>query len=257
MSPKSNCAFCKGSKPLQDSHIIPRGIWRLKDSSTGFLEASSESSLPPKKLPKGWYEKLLCDDCEKFFGREFDDYGRNFFASEPNWQVITLGPVGAQHSFSEVIDFDYSKLKLFLLSVLWRASVAKATIVREFNLLPEQEERLSEMLKALDSGDKFDFGTAIFKYFDDGKNLHKIMLAPRLFNASGSVRYAELQFNEFVCRINVSNLKDIARYEQAWLDPSGSLRIVHVSPQRKISVGAKIVQEQNTRYKKFRESRQK
>jgi hypothetical protein len=255
LSQEQTCPYCQESKLLADSHIIPMGIWRLKDSGTGFLESSSDSHLPPKKIPKGWYEKLLCKDCDGDLGRDFDQYGRDFFASESEWTVHTLGPVGAQHSFSEVSNYDHAKLKLFILSVLWRASLAKDPAFSSIKLLTQQESRLRNMLKDKDPGDVPEFGCAIFKYFDDGRNLHKVAFAPRLFRASGCVRYAEIQFNEFACRINVSNQKDKWRYDQVGLNPNEPLRIIHTSPERKISVGAKTLQDQHARYQTFRESR--
>ena len=254
LNAKPVCPYCQETKILVDSHIIPRGIWRLKNTGTGFLEASSESHLLPKKLPKGWYEKLLCQPCDTDIGKDFDQYGRDFFASEPEWTTHTLGPIGAQRSFSEVRNYNYAKLKLFILSVLWRASLAKNTAFSNIKLLPQQEARLRKMLKDNDPGDVHEFGCAIFKYYDDGRSLHKVVFAPRLFRARGCVRYAEIQFNEFACRINVSNQKDRWRYDQVWLSPNESLRIIHTSPERKIAVGTKTVQDQHARYKAFRQS---
>ncbi len=242
---------------MVDSHIIPMGIWRLKNGSTGFLESSSCSHLPPKKVPNGWYEKLLCKGCDEDIGRDFDQYGRDFFASEPEWIVHTLGPIGAEHSVSTVGNYDYIKLKLFVLSVLWRASLAKNSVFSNIKLLEREESRVREMLKNKDPGETEEFSCAIFKYFDDGRKLNKVVFAPRLFKASGCVRYAEIQFNEFVCRIKVSNQKDKWRYDQVWLNPNEPLRIVHMSPERKISVGAKTLQDQYGRYLSFKQQHSK
>jgi hypothetical protein len=249
------CPYCQELKLLADSHIIPMGIWRLKDSGTGFLESSSDSDLPPKKIPNGWYEKLLCKDCDNEIGRDFDQYGRDFFASEQKWTVHTLGPVGAKHSFSEINDYDYRKLKLFILSVLWRASLAKNPVFSNIKLLARQEARIRDMLKTKDPGVADEFACAIFKYFNDGRDLHKVAFAPRLYKANGTVRYAEVQFNEFSCHINVSNQKDTSRYGEAWLKQGEPLQIIHMSPERKISVSTQTLQNQHARYKAFKESR--
>lgn len=249
------CPYCLEPKGLADSHIIPWGIWRLKDTDSGFLEISTESHLPPKKLRKGWYEKLLCEDCDKEIGRNFDNYGRDFFASAPTWKVHELGPGGPDNSFSEIIDYNYATLKLFILSVLWRASLSTTQVGSAVKLLPEQEQRIRQMLRENDPGDLCEFSCAIFKYYDDGRDLHQTVVAPRLFKASNCVRYAEIQFNEFACRIKASNQKDRARYDQVWLSPNGPLRIIHTSPAGKIAFGAKAVQGQHARYNAFRKSR--
>lgn len=245
------CAFCDKEKPLCDSHIIPLGIWRLKDKGTGFLEVSSESHLKPKRINSGWYQKLLCVDCEGYFGEHFDDFGRNFFASANTWTPITLGP-GA--TFIELSAAEPSKLKLFVLSVLWRASIATYEPFAGLKLLPTQERRLKEMLLTRDSGRKFEFGTAIFKYADDGRQLHRVAVAPRMFRASGCVRYAEIHFNEFACRINISNQKDEARFDKFWLDASEPVRIMETSPTKKINVAQQTLTDQYKRFSAFRES---
>lgn len=245
------CAFCDNEKPLCDSHIIPLGIWRLKDTGSGFLEVSTESYLKPKRINKGWYQKLLCSDCEGYFGKHFDDIGRNFFADAGSWKPITLGP-GA--TFFELSGADPSKLKLFVLSVLWRASIATYEPFADLKLLPNQEQRLKEMLLTQDSGGKHEFGSAIFRYADDGRQLHRVAVAPRMFRASGCVRYAEIHFNEFACRINISNQKDEARFDKFWLDVSEPVRIMQTSPAKKIDVAQRILTDQYRRFRAFRES---
>ncbi|MBN9395467.1 MAG: hypothetical protein J0H83_09495 [Candidatus Melainabacteria bacterium] len=248
------CAFCENDNPLCDSHIIPLGIWRLKDTGSGFLEVSTDSHLKPKRINKGWYQKLLCADCEGFFGREFDEYGRNFFAGAGVWKPITLGP-GA--TYFDLAGADASKLKLFVLSVLWRASVAPDEPFSEFKLLPEQERKLASMLLCRQPGETFDFATAIFKYADDGRNLHKIAVAPRLFRDSGCVRYAEIHLNEFACRINVSNQKDKARFDPFWLTASEPVRIMQTSAEKKIAFGVRALADQYKRFSAFRASHAK
>lgn len=245
------CAFCDNEKTLCDSHIIPLGIWRLKDTGTGFLEVSTESNLKPKRINKGWYQKLLCVDCERYFGEHFDDFGRNFFASADSWAPITLGP-GA--TYFELTDADPTKLKLFVLSVLWRASVATQEPFADFKLLPAQEQKLKELLSRRDGGTTFDFATAIFRYADDGRNLHRIAVAPRIFRASGCVRYAEIHFNDFACRINISNQMDQARFGKFWLNISEPVRIMLTSPAKKIDFGRQALTDQYKRYDAFRKS---
>lgn len=248
------CAFCDQEKLLRQSHVIPLGIWRLKDNDSGFLEVSTESNLKPRRINKGWHQQLLCDDCEKYFGREFDDFGRNFFASVSAATPITLGPNAAYFEFADV---DANKLKLFVLSVLWRASVATKEPFAEFKLLPQQEQKLKEMLLHKDAGGTFDFATAIFQYTDDGRNLHRIAVAPRLFRESGCVRYAEIQFNEFACRVNVSNQQDKARFDQVWLTESQPVRIIQTSPAKKIDLSVRMLSDQYKRFDAFRRSHSK
>ena len=90
---------------------------------------SSHADKRDKFAQKGLREKLLCDKCELHMSKWedyacrvlFDDQAKLLSKSE---QAIHLHRI------------DYSKFRLFLLSLLWRMSAAKDEFWREVQLAP-------------------------------------------------------------------------------------------------------------------------
>src|SRR5690606_22273539 len=84
-------------------------------------------------LQKGVREPLLCIDCEEKFSRhekyvaEVFSGKREVFLSRAGGLVIAEG-------------IDYTKFKLFALSVLWRAGVSRNNFFRDVELGPHQEK---------------------------------------------------------------------------------------------------------------------
>jgi hypothetical protein len=74
----------------------------------------------PKKTPVGVYDtKLVCRICEDKFG-DWINYAQQLLQDEPlNGKKLF---VGLQLIGYELPKFNYAKLKLFFVSLLWRAS---------------------------------------------------------------------------------------------------------------------------------------
>jgi len=63
----SNCALCKKSNDIRESHIIPSFVyrWLIDTSATGFIRCGE---VPNKRMQDGWRPKMLCGNCEQKFG---------------------------------------------------------------------------------------------------------------------------------------------------------------------------------------------
>lgn len=178
-----------------------------------------------RRIPRGWTERLLCDECEGRVG-QFENYAAKFFAGSDNWQVIDVKEK-AMRLFI-VNDFDYPLLKLFFMSVLWRSAVSSIPAFEAVAFSPVYQEELRQMLLACEPGKEHDYGTVIFKYESQKNEYEKITFAPHRIRHSGCVTYFQLQLNEFPCRMKVSNQKDAARYDGFWLSEAAPLRIMEV-----------------------------
>jgi hypothetical protein len=100
---------------------------------------------------QGLIEHLLCDDCEQKIAR-FEDYARRFLygGSEP---VRLALPLLSDPLFMA----DYKRMKLFQLSLLWRAAEAKGDFFAAVTLSPEHRERLRLMLLQENPGAEHEF----------------------------------------------------------------------------------------------------
>ncbi|WP_236790158.1 hypothetical protein [Aliivibrio fischeri] len=117
MEKKSVCKLCKQTKCLQKSHIIPRSYFKSLKSGHGQLVSiiCDEDSIPKISNvdPK---ESLLCRECEQFISVNYERYGTRLFKSGHG--------VKRKKSYIELSGFKYTEYYLFLITILWRASVS-------------------------------------------------------------------------------------------------------------------------------------
>lgn len=142
--PLSNhpCRGCGETKPFVKSHIIPESFCKLlsRPGKAARLVSSGEYA---KLSPIGAYDPdILCSGCEKKFGIP-DDYAFAFL----HGGKTNFGSIHYEKTLVALVvkDFDYRKLKLFVLSVLWRASVSKIKFCSEIELGDEEEKRLRDI----------------------------------------------------------------------------------------------------------------
>jgi hypothetical protein len=115
------CKLCGKDEKLIKSHIIPESLWPHRKHGGKQKVYSSLSKHYPKRSQKGIYDTaILCENCEKLFS-PWDDYAQTLLLSdiEKNY-IIENGKIVC----FEIKDYDYHKLKLFFISLLWRASVS-------------------------------------------------------------------------------------------------------------------------------------
>lgn len=111
----TSCKLCgKPGALVKCSHVIPKwmyayGPMRLLTSHTSEFEQRS---------PTGVYGQFVCADCEDKF-QKWDDYAARVLRGNSTLDTIE-SPSGLirVHNFGH---YDYIELKLFYLSVLWRA----------------------------------------------------------------------------------------------------------------------------------------
>lgn len=133
------CALCGQNKKLRDSHIIPEFVYKqMYDSKHRFHVLSMRDKLTRPFEQKGIREELLCNHCEQKFSK-YERYARG----------VLLGgtEISVQHrgKYLELSELDYKKFKLFQLSILWRAGVAKHPLFSRVQL-GTHEEKLKQML---------------------------------------------------------------------------------------------------------------
>ena len=116
----------------------------------------------PKKRPGGLYDdELVCEPCEQLFS-PYDDYGYTFLTSEVFENGNPLAGSGVEAIFIE--NFDYLKLKLYLLSTLWRASSTSNEFFHEVSIESKFNDQLIRMIQNGDPGQPDDFSVAVFLF---------------------------------------------------------------------------------------------
>lgn len=148
------CALCRLEKPLRESHIASKFLWR-KSGVTGekkkfSLLSPTHPDLNEPHRQDGLKEYLLCHGCEQHFGRYEAYAARVLFHNDgpilhpPDRHFILTG-------------LDYRQLKLFQMSILWRMGVSSLPYYCRVEL-GAHEEILRSMLEAEDPGDPWQYG---------------------------------------------------------------------------------------------------
>ena len=207
-----NCKMCGQEKRLIGAHIIPRSFYgHLKGNGQIPRIVTDAAGEYPKRSPAGVYDQeILCEICEQIFS-PWDDYGYRFLFQELNDdRYIKNGSERVAYSFGKC---DYQKLKLFFLSVLWRASVSKNKMFENVRLGP-YEEKLRKMLAENDPGDNSEFAVALSK-FDAPANETGI-LNPDKTRFDGVIHY-RLYMGGYMAVIKVSSQRASETFERLYI----------------------------------------
>lgn len=113
----SKCHLCQKEAELQESHIFPRSYFkRIKSGGGQVLEITTDRDSQPSLSNFDPKEHLLCFECEQHISNKYEAYGTQIFRKA---QYIER-----ERFHVKIKNFNYNKFYLFLLSILWRASIS-------------------------------------------------------------------------------------------------------------------------------------
>ncbi|MFW6275503.1 MAG: hypothetical protein ACOC2M_02605 [bacterium] len=194
----TTCKLCQTQKKLAKAHIIPKSIITLLKADENPLQIMySNPRAFSKKSQIGPYDKnILCVKCDNFLG-SYDDYGQKFFSKTiDDYPIKVLGP---NARFIEAKNFSYNKVKMFLLSILWRASVANLDVFSAVNLGPYEDIIRISLLKREVLNDNR-FSIIIFRYNYDPLKVPTLM---PFKDVMAGVNYYRLYLLNFLIFIKV------------------------------------------------------
>ncbi len=178
------CKLCRNVGPLKESQVIPdfyiRGLEHQKvTGSKGVFQSfsfvlSTVADEEGGAKQRGHWEKilgikeyLLCGKCEQKFSKNESYVRALLYGNDPpplkKLQIgSTVGmPIGAAELEGILnvrrVTVDYKRLKLFQLSLLWRAGVAEGSFFQEVSLGSFHESKLRELLDTQNPGLEMDY----------------------------------------------------------------------------------------------------
>ena len=167
---------------MRNSHIIPEFLYRsLYDSKHRFHQLSVNPAEQNIFLQKGLREPLLCEKCEQRLS-VVERYASMFLNGGVGVDVRQEG------NRLYLSNLDYKKLKIFQLSVLWRASVTSLPAFSQVSLGPH-EERLRQMIDAENPGSTDAYGCMIFILMHEHEVLQDILVPPTWSRLAGHMAY--------------------------------------------------------------------
>ncbi len=212
------CALCLLDKDLRDSHIIPEFMYKsLYDEIHRFHALSNDASERNRKPQKGIREKLLCDNCEQQLGR-YERYVSLLLGGSLNLEYVTHGPLVV------VPKVDYNALRMFQLSILWRAGASTLPFFSQITLGPHQE-RLRLLLLSENPGIPWQYGCLMFALMHENQIQEDLIVQPTLTKIDNVFGY-RFVFGGFMWVYTVGSHQSTKRIETTSLNPAGKLCIL-------------------------------
>jgi len=144
------CKLCLKDKELiRKSHIIPDFMYDgLYDEKHRFHEVTvtkDKDIITEGFRQTGGYEgEILCQSCDNEVLGKLESYARGvLYGGAPKKLQNVRDDKGMNYTLCEEIG--YTKFKLFLLSLLWRASISSLPIFKNVSLGPH-EDRMRQMI---------------------------------------------------------------------------------------------------------------
>jgi hypothetical protein len=151
------CKLCGEERDLVDSHIIPLAFHRhmQMDSDRPPVILGNAVNSYPQRSPGGIYdEELLCLSCEQRFG-PWDQYGAECLLQRFEQDAVT-GVSNGEVLVYRIDNWDEAQLRMFAMSLVWRAAVTTRPFFKRVTLGPHQQ-RLYDRIWAGDPGSPNDF----------------------------------------------------------------------------------------------------
>ncbi|MEW8383712.1 MAG: hypothetical protein AB2704_17810 [Candidatus Thiodiazotropha taylori] len=176
------CKLCGKDRILKNSHIIPEFVYRpLYDEINRFHVISNQDNERNKYLQKGIREKLLCEDCENSLSKN-ERYVSLVFSGS-----ISLHITG-NSQLIRVLGLDYTKFKMFALSILWIAGISSYETFEQVNL-GVHEQILREMVLGNDPGPPEKYPFLLSPIVLEQELLNGLIVQPTVSRIAGHYAY--------------------------------------------------------------------
>ena len=213
---------------MRNSHIFPDFFIR---SLQEYVPKGNNRTLEPHSIAmsgrpgfegglkqRGYWEKrlgiketLLCDACERHLNR-YETYLReHFYGQEPgrlNKRELGVRIQGAHPTAKGLIEvremvFDTKFFKLFVLSLLWRCSVASGEFFKLVSLGERHENRLANALLSDDPGGEESYPFRMFDLRDGDSGLVDFFQQPSVTRHADGCRVCQIVIGGFLFQIHL------------------------------------------------------
>ncbi|MEP6647837.1 MAG: hypothetical protein ABJC12_12180 [Saprospiraceae bacterium] len=225
------CQLClQEKKLLKKSHIIPNFLYkRLFGEDHRLVNVNLGNFDEFNYTHSGYYDKdILCGDCDSNLLGRLETYASNclyFNGSEKSRSMIRTELLGGGDTFPALRfhNMDYTKLKLFLLSILWRAHISKHPFFQEVQLGP-YAEKLRKMLLEHDAGPEDEFEVILLHVDSKQTRPEKALFQPRKMRVDGNYQYV-FYIDRIIYHYNISGHNKQSVYTKGIVKNDGILDI--------------------------------
>ena len=222
----SVCRLCGIRSSLVKSHVIPAALHKDAQKSAGtsdFMKIYTDQ-LPYEPTSKtGIWDRIVCLECEQRF-QQWDDYGVDFVRRYRSGQGDKrLGTPDHPLGF-EVSNVDYTRLKLFVLGMLWRAHVSSQPMYHRISLRSETYTALTSAVLSGNPGSPSDFSITITLFNNSIERLFMADPHPQDFMGVEHIRF--YVYGGFTFFIKLGDAPTLAETNDLHLQPSKPLKII-------------------------------
>ena len=163
--------LCYEEKQLiKRSHLIPNFMYKgIEDDKNRLYKISTLNLTHFKIVQSGDYEEyILCHDCDNKRLSKLERYANNYLYSREYRTNNKVFEKANNHGICSILckNIDYDIFKLFLQSILWRASISNNPMFKDFKLKGEQEEQLRISILKNVPLDESDYACTIATHHD-------------------------------------------------------------------------------------------
>lgn len=198
------CKLCLNDKTLIKAHIVPDFMYKGMFNDEHYLiQINTNFDSKSKKIHTGYFDKdILCSECDNEIISRYETYAK-FVMYSDNTNIKKQARL-LEDGLKDILisNIDYTKFKLFLLTILWRAHLSKQEPYKKVNLGKKHEEQLRLMIMNNDPKEIDDYSTTIMY-------LKQNTLPVKMVGDFIKVRYNShtaymVVINEFLYMFNIS-----------------------------------------------------
>lgn len=255
------CRLCLQEKKLIKAHIIPEFLHQgMKDDNNIFYNVTYNLDTlkdNAQKIQTGEFDKdILCADCDnRILGSDYEKYaqvtmyGKNIKPEiAPVCKNYKNPDDGAEYSICTNID--YGKMKLFLLSMLWRASVSKRKAFQEVNLGEKHEERIRSLLYNGIVPPENEYPIMMTSFMRTAHDLKNVIGQPKRVRFKGGLNAYILLIDsiQFMYFVNSMDHKLPEFLTRSMLKEKGEMTILHLPNGKELEfLGAILGKQKKTK----------
>ena len=226
------CKLCGNEKELcKQSHVIPNFMYKelFDDKNCMYTISGKKNGARKTKVHQtGEFDKyILCKDCDNNKLGKLERYASLIlYDGFPKIIENRINPDGMAYTYCAEID--YTKFKLFLLSILWRASISKRPIFREVNLGPH-EALIHRMLLERDPGEQLKYPCLIMTYLNLKKLPSELVAQPSQSRVDGGIVY-KFMIGGMIYIFFISKHIIPSWLAYVAISPKDDMKIIHSTP---------------------------
>ncbi|WET69724.1 hypothetical protein [Sphingobacterium sp.] len=168
------CKLCLEEKELiKKSHILPSFIYNgLFDDKHRLVSLNINDFNDKSYHQTGYHEGgILCADCDNGILGGLERYASNTIYAEESKNGVHRKYHSGQGEVLPVLRFsnlNYTKLKLFFLSLLWKSHISKLNFFSQIDLGSKYGEKIRKMILNQYAGKEDEFEVVLIKIETDG-----------------------------------------------------------------------------------------